>query len=76
VRPGKRKEFVMRGIRITPAFLSLIVSIRLPALAQQVTGTPGSPSATTAIGGQQIPPPPVFRGKIEHNAAQRSTGSP
>src|SRR6201996_2534106 len=42
-----------------------------PASAQQITGTPGSPSATTTIPGNQLPPPPqTFEGKIEHNAAQ------
>src|SRR3974390_2658994 len=42
-----------------------------PALPQQVTGTPGSPSATTTIEGSQLPPPPQkFEGKIERNAAQ------
>ncbi len=42
-----------------------------PALAQQTTGVPGSPEATTTIPGNQLPPPPQpFRGKIERNAAQ------
>ena len=42
-----------------------------PTLAQQVTGSPGSPSATTTIEGSQLPPPPQeFKGKIERNAAQ------
>jgi arylsulfatase len=42
-----------------------------PALAQQITGVPGSPSATTTINGEQLPPPPPpFKGKIERNAAQ------
>src|SRR5215468_92606 len=42
-----------------------------PGLAQQVTGAPGSPNATTTIEGSQLPPPPQpFRGKIERNAAQ------
>src|SRR5215510_2669287 len=41
------------------------------ALAQQITGVPGSPSATTAIEGNQLPPPPQkFEGKIERNTAQ------
>jgi len=41
------------------------------AFAQQITGTPGSPSATTTIQGDQIPAPPQkFGGKIERNAAQ------
>jgi len=39
--------------------------------AQQITGTPGSPQATTTIEGLQLPPlPQKFEGKIERNAAQ------
>src|SRR5512134_483758 len=42
-----------------------------PAASQQITGVPGSPSATTTITGDQLPPPPEkFGGKIERNAAQ------
>jgi len=41
------------------------------ALAQQVTGVPGSPGATTTIGGQPIPPPdPKFGGVINERASQ------
>ena len=41
--------------------------------AQQITGTPGSPSATTTIDGAQLPaPPPKFGGKIEREATGRS----
>jgi hypothetical protein len=37
----------------------------VPASAQQVTGTPGSPTATTTIDGKQLPPPdPKFGGVI------------
>jgi len=40
-------------------------------LAQQITGTPGSPSATMTIDGKVLPPPaPVFGGVIKENAAQ------
>ena len=39
--------------------------------SQQIEGTPGSPSATTTINGEQLPPPPQkFGGVIERNAAQ------
>jgi arylsulfatase len=39
-------------------------------MAQQSTGVPGSPSATTTIDGKQLPHPPFkFGGKIERNAA-------
>ncbi len=42
-----------------------------PAGAPQITGVPGSPSATTTISGEQLPPlPEKFGGKIERNAAQ------
>src|SRR5664279_2807076 len=38
------------------------------ATAQQVTGTLGSPSATTTLSGQQLPPPlPKFGGVIKEN---------
>jgi arylsulfatase len=41
------------------------------ATAQQITGTPGSPSATTTIQGDQIPAPPQkFGGKIGDTAAK------
>ena len=43
----------------------------LPAAAQQVTGMPGSPSATTTISGKQLPPPdPKFGGVIKNGALQ------
>jgi hypothetical protein len=41
----------------------------LPAPAQQITGTPGSPSATTTISGEQLPAPPgKFGGVIKESA--------
>ena len=41
------------------------------ANAQQITGTPGSPSATTTIDGRYLPPPPQpFGGEINPNALQ------
>ena len=42
-----------------------------PLLAQQITGTPGSPGATTTIDGKQLPPPdPKFGGVIKDDALQ------
>ncbi|WP_374692268.1 hypothetical protein, partial [Accumulibacter sp.] len=41
------------------------------ATAQQVTGTLGSPSATSTIGNQQLPAPdPKFGGVIRNEALQ------
>jgi arylsulfatase len=42
-----------------------------PAMAQQTTGVPGAPSATTIIDGRYLPAPPQpFGGEINLNAAQ------
>jgi arylsulfatase len=39
------------------------------ALALEITGTPGSPSATTTLPGNQLPPPaPKFGGVIKVDA--------
>ncbi len=52
-------------------FMLLAGMSALPAMARRITGTPGSPGATTTIDGAQLPPPPQpFGGKIERNAAQ------
>src|SRR4249919_2874376 len=40
-----------------------------PAAAQQITGTPGAPSATMTLDGKQLPPePPKFGGVIKEDA--------
>ena len=49
----------------------VLLLVAVPALAQQATGVPGSPTATTSIDGKQLPaPPPKFGGKIGRNVAQ------
>ena len=49
----------------------------MPATAQQITGTPGAPSATTTIDGNYIPnPPPAFGGEINLNAKDSKTWWP
>jgi arylsulfatase len=64
----------MKMRRLTWVVLALILSLAMaaaPASAQHITGVPGSPSATTTIKGDQLPPPPEkFGGKTERNAAQ------
>jgi len=44
-----------------------------PAAAQQVTGVPGSPSATTTIDGKQIPVQPLKFGGVIKESAKDST---
>ena len=41
------------------------------SMAQQITGVPGSPGATTTISGKQLPPPdPKFGGVIKEKASE------
>src|SRR2546428_3827837 len=45
------------------------MSLAPGALAQQITGTPGTPSATMTLDGKQLPPePPKFGGVIKEDA--------
>ncbi len=47
------------------------VFVVAPAVAQQVTGVLGSPTATTTIDGKQLPPPnPPFGGVIKERASE------
>jgi hypothetical protein len=41
--------------------------------AQQITGVPGTPSATTTINGAQLPPPPSKFGGMIKEEAKNST---
>src|SRR5476651_2378407 len=64
----KRKS---REIGVVAAFTALLLAATLliaPVAAQQVTGVPGSPSATTSLDGKQLPPPPgKFGGVIKES---------
>jgi len=57
-----------RNVRTTAILFAAALAIA-PAAAQQVTGELGSPSATTTIPGNQLPPPPLqFGGVIKESA--------
>ena len=59
-----------KAITVMSLLSALIAGTNL-ALAQHVTGTLGSPSATTTISGKQLPPPdPKFGGVIKDGALQ------
>ena len=46
----------------------------MPAKNQEITGLPGSPSATTTISGRQLPAPmPKFGGEIKMGALDSKT---
>ena len=60
-----------RGLLAVTAFSLFSLLTAVSPNAQQITGTPGSPSATTTIDGRQLPAPdPKFGGVIKENAAQ------
>jgi arylsulfatase len=61
------------GSRLAVLISALLSGVLLSsvAAAQETTGTPGSPSATTTISGEQLPPPdPQFGGVIKDDALQ------
>jgi arylsulfatase len=63
----------MKTTSVVSGILTFVLAAMLvvPALAQQVTGVPGSPSATTTLSGQQLPPPdPQFGGVIKEGALE------
>jgi arylsulfatase len=70
----------MRRSGLYVLFLAILVALAAPlgpAGAQTVTGTPGSPAATTTVDGRYLPPPPQpFVGTIELNAVQSTPGWP
>ena len=63
-------EITQLTIRNPLALAGLFFSLAaIPGMAQQTTGVPGSPSATTSIDGKYLPPPPPpFGGVINMNA--------
>ena len=61
-----------RSLTISIAVILIgVVFAAFPAMAQQITGTPGSPDATMTISGKQLPAPdPKFGGVIKNGALQ------
>ena len=56
---------------LSTAVAAFILTTASSASAQQTTGEPGSPHATTTISGKQLPPPdPKFGGVIKEKASE------
>jgi arylsulfatase A-like enzyme len=65
---SSRRIFV--GCRLLASCALLVLAVATTN-AQQITGTPGSPSATTTIDGKYLPPPPSkFGGEINLEASK------
>ena len=64
----------MKSKAVVSVVLYLVLAAMLaiqPAMAEQVSGVPGSPGATTTIDGKQLPPPdPKFGGVIKEKASE------
>lgn len=58
------KHILMSGM-----FVAAVMAVAPSAKSQQITGTPGSPSATITLDGKQLPAPdPKFGGKVDETA--------
>src|SRR5262245_36524199 len=67
----KSQRLVKRTAHKLRAGCVLLALTAMPTYAQQTTGTPGAPSATTTIDGRQLPAPqPQFRGTIDREATK------
>ncbi len=63
---GLDSGVALRGLLVALLF---ILMATVAVYAQQITGTPGSPSATMTIKGNQLPAPDLkFGGVIKENA--------
>ena len=70
-----RRNLLLCGTTLTVA--CLLCAPGTSSFAQQITGTPGSPGATTTIDGKYLPPPPPkFGGEINLSAASRNRIGP
>src|SRR5260221_4059165 len=69
--PPKKQLTMKKHINILYGMLAAVFLAVTPVAQSQIqpTGTPGSPSATTTINGEQLPaPPPKFGGVIKESA--------
>src|SRR5215468_10255258 len=76
-----RSSVMLPNKRVWLGFLTslagVVITTTLPADAQRITGTPGSPDATTTIDGRYLPPPDQpFQGEINLNALQSKPAWP
>jgi len=69
----KSKTLLGFAVRHRAAIVAAALVAMGPVHAQQVTGTLGSPSATTTIPGNQLPPPPPKFGGVIKESAKDST---
>jgi arylsulfatase A-like enzyme len=77
IAPGSKEIDAMKTWTLMFSAVTLAVLAAAPATAQQIYGTPGSPSATETLDGKQLPPlPPKFGGVINESAKDSKTWWP
>ena len=71
LRPSRKLVDVRLVLVVAAVSLAIGISVAVTVSQSygQVSGAPGSPGATTTIGGEQLPPPP-------QNSAARSSATP
>src|SRR4029078_8056954 len=70
MKPNRRIFMGTAGCKLLAGCALLVLAVST-TYAQQITGTPGSPSATTTIDGKYLrPPPSKFGGEINLQASQ------
>src|SRR5271155_1833156 len=70
----RAKRLRVRGLlQLVVVSCTFLLAGVSPVVAQQVTGTPGSASATTSLDGKQLPPPPPKFGGVIKEDAKDST---
>src|SRR4029078_1917597 len=70
LRGGHRRARMQSRVAVLSLSLLVGTTAVSSVFAQQTTGTPGAPGATTTIDGKQIPPPPPeFGGVINEKAS-------
>ena len=70
---------MMKTTAVLPTILAFLVAVMLTAalaFAQEITGVPGSPSATETIDGKYLPPPPPKFGGVAHRRSGAEGGHP
>src|SRR5271157_548456 len=68
IKPNMKEKAAMWTVLVVAL---AVIPVTLPVIAQQTTGVPGSPGATTTIDGKQLPPPdPKFGGVIKEKASE------
>src|SRR5260370_13089769 len=78
IRKRRRTKMMNRTVQraIVAAFAVFLLAAMLAVTsvaAQQATGVPGSPSATTTVDGKQLPAPPPKFGAVIKESAKDST---